>query len=140
MTDEAMTPLHRRMIEDISVRNFIEKTQKDYIRPRQEPRSLSGSIAGHDNGRGSAPLPATPDRQRHAFADLNGTVSALRFFFCITVDRPNVAKPLTFVAEPRKLPVVLSPEEVARFLEGRSTRPRSVPPMMRACAFPRWSR
>ena len=44
-------------------------------------------------------------------------VSALRFFFSVTLDRPEITKRLTFVAEPRKIPVVLSPEEVARFLE-----------------------
>ena len=42
---------------------------------------------------------------------------ALRFFFTVTLDRADTVKPLTFVAEPRKIPVVLSPEEVARFLE-----------------------
>src|SRR3954467_2241227 len=48
---------------------------------------------------------------------INAAVSALRFFFSVTVDRPAVTKPLTFVAEPRKIPVVLSPEEVACVLE-----------------------
>jgi len=48
---------------------------------------------------------------------INATVTALRFFFNVTVDRPDVTRPLTFVAEPRKIPVVLSPEEVVRFLE-----------------------
>jgi len=48
---------------------------------------------------------------------INGTVTALRFFFTVTLDRADTVKPLTFVAEPRKIPVVLSPEEVARFLE-----------------------
>ena len=48
---------------------------------------------------------------------INATVAALRFFFTVTLDRPEVARHLTFVHEPRKLPVVLSPEEVARLLE-----------------------
>ena len=48
---------------------------------------------------------------------INSTVTALRFFFKVTVDRPDVSKLLTFVAEPRKIAVVLSPEKVARFLE-----------------------
>src|SRR5262249_20838106 len=39
------------------------------------------------------------------------------FFFSITLDRPETARHLTFVREPRKIPVVLSPEEVARLLE-----------------------
>ncbi len=32
MTDEAISPLRRRMIEDMTIRNFAAKTQKDYIR------------------------------------------------------------------------------------------------------------
>ena len=48
---------------------------------------------------------------------INFTVTALRFFFTVTLDRAVAIKHLTFVAEPRKIPVVLSPEEVARFLE-----------------------
>ena len=37
--------------------------------------------------------------------------------FNVTLDRPGLAKHLSFMHEPRKVPVVLSPEEVARFLE-----------------------
>jgi integrase/recombinase XerD len=48
---------------------------------------------------------------------INATVSALRFFFNVTLDRPDLAKHLAFMHEPRKVPVVLSPDEVARFLE-----------------------
>ena len=47
----------------------------------------------------------------------NGTVAALRFFFKVTLDRLDLTKHLTFVRKPHKVPVVLSPEEVARFLE-----------------------
>ena len=48
---------------------------------------------------------------------MNSTVSALRFFFTDTLDRPDLARQLVRVPQPRKLPVVLSPEEVARLLE-----------------------
>jgi site-specific recombinase XerD len=48
---------------------------------------------------------------------INGSVAALRFFFTVTLDRPEMARHLTFVREPRKIPAVLSPEEVARLLE-----------------------
>src|SRR5208282_2879533 len=47
----------------------------------------------------------------------NATVTALRFFFTVTLGRSKVTERMPFVREPRKLPVVLSPEEVARFLE-----------------------
>ena len=31
MTDEAMSPLRRRMIEDMTIRKFTPKTQHDYV-------------------------------------------------------------------------------------------------------------
>ena len=52
----------------------------------------------------------------------------LRFFFKVTLDRPETARHLVFVYEPRKLPRVLSPEELLRLLEAArvpSTRRRS---------------
>ena len=47
MTDECISPLRRRMIEDMSLRNFGEKTQKDYIRAVREFHDLLDAIAGH---------------------------------------------------------------------------------------------
>ena len=117
MTETAVSPLRRRMIEDMTVRNFLEKTQKDYIR---HIKSLTAFL-------GRSPDTATAEDLRLYQLHLtdtgvrpptiNSAVSALRFFFSVTLDRPDVTKPLTFVAEPRRIPVVLSPEEVARFLE-----------------------
>jgi integrase len=48
---------------------------------------------------------------------INHTVTALRFLFLVTLREPHVVARLPFVREPRKLPVVLSPEEVARLLD-----------------------
>jgi hypothetical protein len=42
---------------------------------------------------------------------INGSVAALRFFFTVTLDRPEMARHLTFVREPRRIPVVLSLSE-----------------------------
>jgi len=58
---------------------------------------------------------------------LNHTVSALRFLFRVTLKRHDIIEHTTFIREPRKLPVVLSPQEVARLLmrpRGSSTRQR----------------
>jgi len=117
MTQEATSPLRRRMIEDMTVRNFSSETQRNYIRA---VKNLTVFL-------GRSPDTATPEDLRlfqlHLTGTgvrpptINGTVTALRFFFSVTVDRVAVTKPLTFVAEPRKIPIVLSPEEVARFLE-----------------------
>ena len=117
MTQEAISPLRRRMIEDMTVRNFVEKTRTDYIR---HVKIFTAFL-------GRSPDTATPEDLRRYQLHLtgtgvrpptiNGTVTALRFFFTVTLDRADTVKPLTFVAEPRKIPVVLDPEEVAHFLE-----------------------
>ena len=117
MTDEAMSPLRRRMIEDMSVRKFVEKTQKDYIRHVKDLTIFLGrspeTAMAEDLRRYQLHLTNSGARP----PTINSMVSALRFFFSVTLDRPEITKRLTFVAEPRKIPVVLSPEEVARFLE-----------------------
>ena len=50
-------------------------------------------------------------------SSINGSVAALRFFFTVTLDRPEMARLLTFVREPRRMPAILSLEEIARLLE-----------------------
>lgn len=117
MNGESISPLRRRMIEDMTVRKFVEKTQKDYIR----------HVKGLTSFLGRSPDTATAeDLRRYQLhltesgvrpPSINGAVSALRFFFSVTLDRAEVTKLLAFVAEPRKIPVVLSPEEVTRFLD-----------------------
>ena len=64
---------------------------------------------------------------------INGSVSALRFFFTVTLDRPDLSRRLVLARFPRKLPAVLSVEEVGRLLEaapGQSTGPLSALPMV----------
>jgi site-specific recombinase XerD len=48
---------------------------------------------------------------------MNAAVSALRFFFGVTLGRDDAQVGMTTVREPRKLPVILSPEEVRRLLD-----------------------
>ena len=69
MTEMAISPLRRRMIEDMTVRNFVEKTQNDYIRHVKNLTAFLGRLARYGHGRGPAPLPAAPDRGRRPPAD-----------------------------------------------------------------------
>jgi site-specific recombinase XerD len=105
------------MIEDMTVRNFASETQRNYIRAVKNLTVFLGrspdTAMAEDLRLFQLHLTSTGVRP----PTINGTVTALRFFFSVTVDRVDVTKPLTFVAEPRKIPIVLSPEEVARFLE-----------------------
>jgi integrase/recombinase XerD len=117
MTEAPISPLRRRMIEDMTIRKFAPRTQEGYIR----------AVKGF-----STFLGASPDRasfedlrryQLHLVASgagsptINHAVTALRFLFLVTLRKPQVVARLPFIREPRKLPVVLSPEEVARLLD-----------------------
>ena len=135
-----VSPLRQRLIDDMHVRRFSRETQRNYIR---------------DVGRFATFLGRPPDRataedlrrfqveQRDAGVPaptMNSIVAALRFFFTNTLDRPDLARKLFRVSHSRKLPVVLSPDEVARCWMPRrvsSTRPRCRSPMARAYASPR---
>jgi len=50
-------------------------------------------------------------------AHLNATLTGLRFFFETTLDRPETLKKVRHVYEPRKLPEILSLDEVTRLLQ-----------------------
>jgi integrase/recombinase XerD len=117
MTDQAMSPLRRRMIEDMTIRKFAPKTQHDYL---QRVKNFAAYL-------GRSPDTASSEDVRgyqlHLTASgagvptVNQTVSTLRFFFKVTLGRPDLVERTAFVYEPRKLPVVLSPEEVVRLLD-----------------------
>jgi integrase/recombinase XerD len=117
MTDERISPLRRRMIEDMSLRHFAEKTQKDYIRAIKTLTIFLGRSPDTATAEDLRLFQLHLTESRVRPPTINFTITALRFFFTVTLDRADAIKHLTFVAEPRKIPVVLSPEEVARFLE-----------------------
>jgi len=116
MTDEAVSPLRRRMIEDMTIRRLAPKTQQGYI------RAIKNFAAFLGRSPDTASLEEVRRFQLHLAESgaqppiLNHTVSALRFFFRVTLKRHDIIEHTTFIREPQKLPVVLSPEEVARLL------------------------
>src|SRR5450631_3592849 len=117
MTDEAKSPLRRRMIEDMTLRKFAPKTQHDYV---QRVKNFAAFLGRSPD---TASFEDVRSYQLHLVASgagvssLNQSVSTLRFLFRVTLGRGDIVNHTQFVHEPRKLPVVLSPEEVARFLD-----------------------
>jgi site-specific recombinase XerD len=117
MTDEAMSPLRRRMIEDMTIRKFAPKTQHDYL---QRVKNFTAFLGRSPD---TASFEDVRRYQLHLTTSgvgvptVNQTVSTLRFFFRITLKRHDILEHTHFIREPRKLPVVLSPEEVARLLD-----------------------
>ena len=92
MSATPISPLRQRMIEDMTVRNFVEKTKNDYIR---HVKSLAAFL-------GRSPDTATAEDLRRFQLNqtetgvrpptINGSVAALRFFFTVTLDRPEMAR------------------------------------------------
>ena len=117
MTDASVSPLRQRMIEDMTIRKLAPRTQEGYIRIVKNFSAFLG---------------ASPDKasfedvrryQLHLASSgagvptINHTLTALRFLFMVTLRKPEVVLHLPFVHQPQKLPVVLSPEEVAKLLD-----------------------
>jgi integrase/recombinase XerD len=113
-----MSPLRRRMIEDMQIRNLTPNTQRVYIANvfrfachfRKSPDRLGPAEIR------TYLLHLTRER-RLAASSIIVTVSALRFFYTVTLKRPWVVEDdIPAGHQAKKLPVVLSKEEVARFL------------------------
>jgi len=104
------------MLDDMRMRRLCDKTQSSYIRA---VRRLAGYL-------GRSPDTATvEDLRRYQLhlvdqgsspVSLNAAITGLKFFFDITLDRPELMAKMQPVRVPRTLPVVLSREEVARLI------------------------
>jgi integrase/recombinase XerD len=120
MTDKAISPLRQRMIEDMTLRKFAPKTQHDYV---QRVKNFAAFLGRSPD---TASFEDVRSYQLHlvtsgaGVSSLNQSVSTLRFLFRVTLGRGDIVNHTQFVHEPRKLPVVLSPEEVARLLNAAS--------------------
>jgi site-specific recombinase XerD len=105
------------MIDDMSMRRLNHSTQKTYVR----------AVKSFTQFLGRSPDTATAEDLRlyqlHmadngvSNATINATISGLRFFFRVTLDDPGLLRKMSTVYEPRKLPVILSADEVKRLLE-----------------------
>jgi integrase/recombinase XerD len=116
-TTIAVSPLRRRMIDDMMLRNLSPATQRSYL---------------HAVTKFSRHFGRSPDRlgledvrafqvylvsQGISWPSLNQTVCALRFFYGVTLNRGEIPERIAYARTPRKLPAILSPDEVVRFLE-----------------------
>jgi integrase/recombinase XerD len=103
MTDKAISPLRRRLIEDMAIRRLGPKTQHHYIRHVKRFADFLGQ---------SADKATAEDVHRYQLwlASIGTTVPT------VTLKRRDLADAVVSVREPRRLPVVLSPEEVSRLL------------------------
>jgi integrase/recombinase XerD len=114
---QPVSPLRQRMLEDMAMRGLRQETQRNYLR---SVRSFAAFLR-------RPPDTATADDIRRFQVNqaengvqpqsVNCSVSALRFFFTVTIGRPDLSRCFVIVRYPQKLPTVLNVEEVGRLLE-----------------------
>jgi len=116
-----VSPLRRRMIEDMTIRNLSPATQQSYLH----------AVSKFSQYFGRSPDRLDPEDVRAyqvhlaskgvSWGSLNQVVCALRFFYGVTLDQATIPERIPYAREPRKLPTVLSADEVVRFLEAVSS-------------------
>jgi len=113
-----MTPLRRRMTEDMQVRNFSPHTQNSYVQQVSlfaRHFSKSPDVLGPEEIR-SYQVYLTNEKKLSPSSILIA-VSALRFLYKVTLHRDWCLEDIIPAPKkPQKLPIVLSPEEVLQFL------------------------
>jgi integrase/recombinase XerD len=114
---KTISPLRQRMIEDMTMRNLTPATQRHYIRAVKRLAQFLGR----------SPDTASAEELRrfqlHLVAEgltggnINSIITAVKFFFSVTVDQADLTRKMHCVRVAQKLPVVLSPDEVKRVIE-----------------------
>lgn len=110
-----MTPLRRRMIEDMRIRNFSPNTQRSYVHYVAEfarHYNASPELLGLEHVR--AYQVYLVEQRQLSPSSINTFVSAAQFLYLNTLEMPWGENRFVRMKEPETLPVVLSREEVER--------------------------
>lgn len=116
-SNKSISPLRQRMLDDMAMRKLNHRTKECYIRAvvklcrylkrapdsatADELRDFQIHMANNNVGPGT----------------INATITGLRFFFETTLDAPERVRKMRHVHEPRKLPEILSIEEVTKIIQ-----------------------
>ncbi len=120
-----ISPLRQRMIEDLRIRNLSPETQRSYVHHVSKFSRFFGRSPDQLGYEEVRAYQAHLVGRRVSWGALNQTVCALRFFYGVTLGRTDLPERIAYPRAPRKLPVVLSADEVIGFLQAvKGTRNR----------------
>ncbi|MCH7778220.1 MAG: site-specific integrase [Gemmatimonadetes bacterium] len=117
MTNGNISPLRRRMTEDMTVRGFTAGTQGGYLAAVENFTAFFGRPPDRSDAEDLRRYQLHMRSNGASATSMNAAVSALRFFFGVTLGRGDAQAGMTTVREPRRLPVILSPQEVRCLLD-----------------------
>jgi site-specific recombinase XerD len=112
-----MTPLRQRFLDDLRLRNYSPRTAEAYL----------AAVVKLTRHFGRPPDQLSPEQVREfqlhlvsrrvSFSLLNQVTAGLRFFFAVTLGRPDVVHQIAYGRRPKKLPTILAPDEVTRLFD-----------------------
>jgi len=114
-----MTSLRQRMIEDLQIRNYSDRTISLYVNRVAKFAQYFGrspDLLGPEEIRQYQVFLAK--KKNRSWSEFNQTVCALRFFYRVCLNKQWIIKHIPFPKPEKKLPVILSPQEIDRFFEG----------------------
>ena len=117
MLDKPTNPLLQRMIDDMTARRFKEKVQQGYVRHVRNFEAFLGRSPEAATSEDVRLFQLHLSKQPFGAPTINSAIAALRFLFNVTLERPELARPLTTVHKPRRAPVVLNQDEMVRLIE-----------------------
>jgi len=122
MTDsnKSVSSLRRRMLDDMTLRKLQAKTQAAYIRAVRNFTRFFGRSPDLASAEDLRSYQLHMVEQGVSSTTLNATITGLKFFFGVTLDRPSALKKMSPVRKEQKLPRVLSVDQVARLLQAIS--------------------
>jgi integrase/recombinase XerD len=112
-----MTPLRQRLIEDMQLRNMSPETIKGYV----------GYVSQFARHFGRSPEVLTPEhareyqlhllRRKVSWSTFTQSICALRFLYGTTLGRKDFVERLPYGKKPKRIPVVLSRDEIVKLLQ-----------------------
>ena len=114
--NQSVSPLRQRMIEDMTLRKLGPSAQTGYIRAVVKLTRYLGRSPDTGTAEDLRLFQLHRVRQGDSSITINATLTGLKFFFENTLDQPELLKKVQRVYEPRKIPEILSVEEVTRVL------------------------
>ena len=116
-TNPSISPLRQRMLDDMTMRKLAEQTQTEYIRAVVKFTRFFGRSPDQAKAEDLRRFQLHMASTGVARTTINVTITGLRFLFEVTLERPELMKKMSPVRVERKLPVVLSAEEVGRLIQ-----------------------
>lgn len=120
-TTQPISPLRQRMIEDMTMRKLGFKTQSTYIRAVKKLADHLGDSPSKGNAEQLRGFQLAMTEAGVCSGNINATITGLHFFYRYTMQRSDLSRVLRTVKVARKIPDILSREEVKRLIG--ATRP-----------------